>query len=217
MDNYKFINSENKVSNQVIKRLPRYYGILKDLENKGEVKVSSSQLARLAGTTASQIRQDFSVFGAFGQQGFGYSIENLITGINDIIGIKLQHKAILVGAGNIGKALLNHLDFSANGFNLVGAFDTSPELIGTTVNEIKIRPLSELESFCRINGVHTAVICVPKEAAIELVSKLYDINVYNFLNFSDYDIKMAYPDANVETVRLGNSLMCLCYMVTNFR
>ncbi len=215
MNNNKLINSDGKASTPVIKRLPKYYWILKELDAKGEIKISSSQLARIAGTTASQIRQDFSIFGAFGQQGFGYTIKSLISKIGDIVGINKQHKAILVGVGNIGKALLNHLDFSANGFNLVGAFDVSQDTVDTVINDMRIRSLDELESFCRINGVHTAVICVPKEAAVEVVGKLYDINVYNFLNFSDYDIKTAYPDANVEAVHLRDSLMCLCYKVTN--
>lgn len=209
------ISASVNVSPSVIRRLPRYYWILKEQLNLGELKISSSRLAKLAGTTASQIRQDFSSFGGFGLQGYGYSTEVLINRITEIIGIPKSHKAILVGVGNMGKAIATHLDFVSSGFTLMGLFDKDESIIGSQINDIKVRDISELTSFCKINNVHTAIICVPKEAAYEIVGTLYNANVYNFWNFSHYDIKMDYPDANVENVRLRDSLMCLCYHVTN--
>ncbi|MDD5923721.1 MAG: redox-sensing transcriptional repressor Rex [Clostridia bacterium] len=210
-----FFRSENKISSLVIKRLPKYYRILTEQQAKGELKISSSQLARLSGTTASQIRQDFSLFGGFGQQGFGYNIEFLLGEIKRIIGVDKQHKAILIGVGNLGKALIHHMNFESSGFSLIGAFDSSDDIIDKTVGEIKIRSIDEVKSFCRINKVHTAIICIPNDEAEKVVEELYEANVYNFWNFSDYNIKMNYPDVNVETVKLRDSLMCLCYLATN--
>ena len=111
-----------KVSKIVIRRLPRYYRYLSDLISEGVERISSSALAERMGVTASQIRQDFNCFGGFGQQGYGYNVPQLHSKIGEILGLNEGHKTVLIGFGNMGRALTMHLDFKANGFSLIGVF-----------------------------------------------------------------------------------------------
>ena len=119
-----------EVSKAVIQRLPRYYRNICELKAEGAQRISSRALAERMGLTASQIRQDFNCFGGFGQQGYGYNIEKLQEELGAILGLRAGRTAILLGAGNLGRALLNNFNFSASGFELLCAFDASPELIG---------------------------------------------------------------------------------------
>ena len=117
---------KRKISDAVVRRLPRYYRYLDDLHSKGIVRISSSLLGERMGITASQIRQDLSCFGEFGQQGYGYNILELRTEIGHILGVDEQHRLVVVGAGHLGHALLRNFDFMQTGFLLDTAFDVSP-------------------------------------------------------------------------------------------
>ena len=135
---------KRKISDAVVRRLPRYYRYLDDLHSKGIVRISSSLLGERMGITASQIRQDLSCFGEFGQQGYGYNILELRTEIGHILGVDEQHRLVVVGAGHLGHALLRNFDFMQTGFLLDTAFDVSPTLIGTRVNNVLIRSFDEI-------------------------------------------------------------------------
>lgn len=199
----------------VIRRLPRYYRFLRQLKEKGVVRISSTELSGKLGLTASQIRQDLNCFGGFGQQGYGYIVGQLCDEIANILGLSSGYATVLFGAGNLGRAIATHMSFEEEGFRLIGIFDNSPEKIGTELGMHRILDVKDAEEFCRKEKPVMAVFCVPRSAAVELAEMLYRIGVRNFWNFSHYDIAMQYPDAIVENVHLNDSLMTLCYRISD--
>ncbi len=203
----------DNISMSVIRRLPRYYRFLIHLQEKGVTRISSTELSAKLGLTASQIRQDLNCFGGFGQQGYGYMVDQLCSEIGAILGLQHGYEAILIGAGNLGQAIASHMDFTRDGFRLTGIFDNSPFKIGSSLNGVEIQDISKLEDFCRKNDPQMAILCIPREAASEIVERLYSLGVRNFWNFSHTDISVKYPDTIVENVHLNDSLMTLCYRV----
>ena len=201
------------ISMSVIRRLPRYYRFLYDLKENGVTRISSRELSQRMGLTASQIRQDLNCFGGFGQQGYGYMVEQLYTEIGHILGMDRLSDTVLLGAGNMGRAIANHMDFENRGIRLVGIFDDSPELIGKTVRGMEVQPIKNLDNVCRIKKPEVAILCIPKEAAPELVERLLEVGVRGFWNFSHHDISYYHPGAVVENVHLGDSLMTLSYQL----
>ena len=200
-------NKSSAVSISVIRRLPRYYRFLSELLKEGKTRISSRELSDLMQLTASQIRQDLNCFGGFGQQGYGYNVKDLHEEIANILGLNKIHNCILIGVGNLGEAIANHIDFEKRGFKLVGAFDIKPELIGT------IRHSDEIEEFCKKVLPKIAVLCIPKEAAQAIVERLVSLGIKGFWNFSHFDLTLSYDDIVVENVHLSDSLMTLCYRV----
>lgn len=212
---YILMAKNTNISMPVIRRLPRYYRFLYDLKANGISRISSGELSRRMGLTASQIRQDLNCFGGFGQQGYGYAVDQLYDEIGRILGIAEPTKAILLGAGNLGKAVANHMNFEARGFRLVGVFDDAPALVGQNLHGHTIRPTTELETVCAEQLPAMAILCIPKEAAPALVERLLACDVRGFWNFSHYDICHDHPAAVVENVHMGDSLMTLSYRMTN--
>lgn len=208
------MNKRNNISDQVIRRLPRYYRFLGELKEKGITRVSSKELSDRMGFTASLIRQDLNCFGGFGQQGYGYSVESLYNEIGLILGLEHNYNTILLGAGNLGKAVAAHMSFEKRGFRLVGIFDIDENKVGTMIKNIPISPMSELEKFCFENHTDAAILCIPKSAAPEIAEKLYQLGIRNFWNFSHYDLSVAHDDIIVENVHLNDSLMILCYRIS---
>lgn len=209
------MKSDYHVSKSVISRLPRYYRFLGMLSDDGITRISSSELSVKMGLTASQIRQDFNCFGGFGQQGYGYNVDQLRAEIGKIIGIDRQYKAILVGAGNLGKAIATHFDFTKKGFDLCGIFDTDPKLIGRNIGGIVINDFDKIDSFCELYKPAAAVLCVPEGVGKSVVTKLEENNINCFWNFSHYNINADFPEAVCENVHLNDSLMTLCFNITN--
>lgn len=207
---------QNKVSLPVIKRLPKYYRYLTNLSADGKDKISSSELAHMMGTTASQVRQDFNCFGGFGQQGIGYKVDVLRAEIGNLLfgdGEKLP--TILVGAGRLGSAVSSFISRDANGYKLLGVFDVNPDLIGEKMCGVPILPLSDLDKFCAEHHPEVAVLCVPRQSAMDLAGELVNQGIKGFWNFSHYDLSVEYPDVTVENVHLGDSLMSLGYRLRN--
>lgn len=202
------------VSIQVIRRLPRYYRYLSELDAEGIEKISSTKLAAMMNSTASQIRQDLNCFGGFGQQGYGYSVAGLRAEIGKILGLDQLHNMILIGAGNLGKAIATHLNFDKLGFKLTAIFEKDELLIGTSIRGIKVMPDDEIEDYVKENHIDTAVLTMPKEAVEKIIDKLYNCGIRSYWNFSHYDISKKYLDATVENVHLSDSLMTLCYRIT---
>lgn len=203
--------SKNSISNSVIRRLPRYYRFLGELENNGYVRISSRELSEKMGLTASQIRQDFNCFGEFGQQGYGYNVSDLRIEIGKILGLDKHTPMILLGAGNLGKAIATHIDFRSKGFDLIGAFDVNPDLIGKELGELEVRNVDEISAFCAEHNPVAAILCVPMSAAEKLASMLIECGVRAFWNFTHYDLKVAHKGIAVENVHLGDSLTTLSY------
>ncbi len=203
------------VSASLIKRLPRYYRFLGEIKAGGTVRISSGELSNRMGFTASQIRQDLNCFGGFGQQGYGYNVEQLHREIGKILGVNNKTKTILVGAGNLGKAVASHMSFEERGFNLIGIFDKNEALQGQLVKNIPIRNISSMYNFCKDNSPEVAVLCIPGENAKEIIDELVSLGIKGFWNFSHFDIAKNYPGVAVENVHLSDSLMMLSYRVSN--
>lgn len=206
-------NKSSAVSLSVIRRLPRYYRFLSELLKEGKTRISSRELSALMQLTASQIRQDLNCFGGFGQQGYGYNVKDLHEEIAKILGLNKIHNCILIGVGNLGEAIANHIDFEKRGFKLVGAFDVKPELIGTQIGNVTIRHSDEIEEFCKDYPPKIAVLCIPKEAAQKIAERLVSLGIKGFWNFSHFDLTLSYDDIVVENVHLSDSLMTLSYRV----
>lgn len=209
-------NKRSEVSGAVIRRLPRYYRCLLQLAEQGTVKISSRELARIMDLTASQIRQDLNCFGGFGQQGIGYKVDVLRAEIGNLLfgdGEKLP--TILVGAGRLGSAVSSFISRDANGYKLLGVFDVNPDLIGKEMCGVPILPLSDLDKFCAEHHPEVAVLCVPRQSAMDLAGELVNQGIKGFWNFSHYDLSVEYPDVTVENVHLGDSLMSLGYRLRN--
>ncbi|MCI8361014.1 MAG: redox-sensing transcriptional repressor Rex [Clostridiales bacterium] len=207
------MHKNGAISVSVIKRLPRYYRFLADLKNAGVIRISSRELSSRMGLTASQIRQDLNCFGGFGQQGYGYNVEQLFKEIGLILGLDQTRKAILIGAGNLGRAIVTHMSFETRGFQLIGIFDKKESLAGQMVRGFPVRHIDGLDEFCRENLPEAAVLCIPRSEAAALADQLIKLGVKGFWNFSHYDLSVKYPDIPVENVHLGDSLMTLCYNV----
>lgn len=205
------MSKSQHISMSVIRRLPRYYRFLYDLKEKGVSRISSRELADKMGVTASQIRQDLNCFGGFGQQGYGYMVEQLYNEIGRIMGMHELTPTILIGAGKLGKTIATQMKFETKGVKLIGIFDNNPSVIGVRLDNITVVSTDELDAFCRQNKPQMAILCIPKEAAPPIVEQLVDLGVKGFWNFSHYDINFTHPDVMVENVHLGDSLMTLSY------
>ena len=202
-----------KVSNNVIRRLPRYLRKLDELSEAGVSRISSFDLGEQLGLTPSQIRQDFSCFGEFGQQGYGYNVAALRSSIASILGMDRGFTAVLVGVGNIGRALMENFCFSEWGFRLVSAFEIDPALIGTSLAGVPIRSMEELESFLTAAPVDVAVLAVPKEAAIRVTELLTACGVRAIWNFTNVELTQPGSDILVENIHFSDSLLSLSYFV----
>ena len=203
------------VSDAVIRRLPRYYRYLDDLHLKGTVRISSSTLGEKMGITASQIRQDLSCFGEFGQQGYGYNVEELRAEIGHILGVDNRHSIIIVGVGNLGRALMQNFHFKDAGFLLEAAFDVSPALIGFQVAGTPILSMTELDRFVADHRPDVAVLTVPQAAAQSTANRLIGLGVRGFWNFTNVELTSDTPNACFEDVHFADSLLTLSYRITD--
>lgn len=205
---------KQKVSDAVIHRLPRYYRYLDDLYNKGVVRISSNSLGSKMDITASQIRQDLSCFGEFGQQGYGYNVAELRSEIGHILGIDKGHRLIIIGVGHLGHALLQNFDFEKVGFHVDTAFDISPALIGTSIHDITIRSMDELEQYVAENQPNVAVLTVPQHVAQPMASRLIDLGIKGFWNFTNVELSTEVPGVFFEDVHFVDTLLTLSYRIT---
>ncbi len=206
---------KDKISSAVIRRLPRYYRHLDDLYRAGTVRISSGALAKSMGLTASQIRQDLSCFGGFGQQGYGYNVERLRGEVADILGMNRNHTVLILGAGNLGRALIENFPFRANGFRLVAAFDIDPVLVGTRLGGVPIYHTDMLESYMREHSVNVGVLTVPGNVATDIARRLVDYGVEGIWNFTNVELpEHEMEGVQVENVHFADSLLTLSYMIT---
>ena len=199
----------------VIKRLPRYYRFLGELQKEGITKISSAELSARLKLTASQVRQDFNCYGGFGQQGYGYNVAELRREIGRIIGVERKIGAILIGAGNLGKAITTYFDFPKYGCELIGIFDANPKLEGEKIAGLPVLDMSELAKFCAEKKPEIAVLCIPKNNAGAVCEMLVECGVKAFWNFSHFDINLHFDGLIVEDVHMGDSLLTLAYNVNN--
>lgn len=201
------------ISQAVIGRLPRYFRYLGELKDEGVERISSQDLSRLMQVTASQIRQDFNNFGGFGQQGYGYNVEYLYEEIGKILGLDKQHHLIIVGAGNLGQALANYMNFEKRGFIMQGIFDVNPELFGKKVRNLTVEPMEMIEQRMREKDIDIAVLTIPKNSAVEVADKLVSYGIKAIWNFAHVDLDVP-EGVQVENVHLSDSLMKLSYTIS---
>ena len=208
------MDRENKVSMTVIRRLPKYYRYLGELLNKGINRISSQELSDLTGVTASQIRQDLNNSGGFGQQGYGYNVEELKYELGKILGLDKEYNTVIAGAGNLGQAVANYKGFEDAGFRVLSLFDKNPKLLGLKIRDIEIRDVDELAKFIKENNVEIGIISTPKDNAQDIADIYAKSGIKGIWNFAPADIKV--PETIVvENVHLNESLFILSYFLKN--
>ena len=204
--------NKNNISMAVIRRLPKYYRYLGELLSKDIQRISSKELSDIIGFTASQIRQDLNNFGGFGQQGYGYNIEDLHTEIGKILGLDKVYSAVLVGAGNLGQAIANYAGFKTAGFEIKALFDANPKVIGLRIREFEILDSDDIEQFIKDNNIEIGILCVPKNGAQQLANRLVKAGVKGIWNFAPVDLNVS-EGVIVENVNLTESLFTLSYLM----
>ncbi|MDX9916489.1 MAG: redox-sensing transcriptional repressor Rex [Gudongella sp.] len=208
------MNRDSQVSITVIRRLPKYHRYLTELIEKGVSRISSQELSALTGFTASQIRQDLNNFGGFGQQGYGYNVEDLHRELGKILGLDAKYNAVVVGAGNLGQAIANYKGFEDAGFKVLSLFDRNPRVIGLRIRDIEIRDMDTLVDFIEENNVEIGIITTPKENAQEIADTYVKSGIKGIWNFAPTDLLV--PDnVVIENVRLNESLFILSYFLKN--
>ena len=200
-----------EVSPAVIKRLPRYFRYLRELIRNGKLRISSGELSEMMHVTASQIRQDLNCFGGFGQQGYGYNVNYLYAKICEILGVGEGFNAVVIGAGNLGKALVRSPMFEKRGVDILALFDVDQSVIGRVIDGVRVHDMVELERFCEQHTVDIAVLTLPKAFVSDVAQRLSAVGISGIWNFTGSEIETAASDAIVENVHIGDSLMTLCY------
>lgn len=206
---------KENISDAVIRRLPRYYRQLTDLCNRGVIRISSHSLGQEMNITASQIRQDFSCFGEFGQQGYGYNVEELRAEIGHILGVDNDHHLIMIGVGNLGHALLQNFVFSQTGFTVDAAFDVSPTVVGTEIRGVPIYHIDTLEDFLRDHHVDVVALTIPQSVAQETADWLIGLGIQGFWNFTNIELVSNRPEVKFENIHFADSLLTLSYRISN--
>ena len=201
---------EKEISQAVIGRLPRYFRYLGMLKDEGTERVSSQELSDIMQVTASQIRQDLNHFGGFGQQGYGYNVTYLYGEIGKILGLDKEHKLVIIGAGHLGQALANYVNFERRGFIFCGVFDNNPDICGMKIRDIEVQPMEKMEAFVRENNIDIAVLTVPKHSAAMIAEQLAGCGIKAIWNFAHTDLNVP-KNIQVENVHLLDSLMKLSY------
>ena len=206
---------EKEISQAVIRRMPRYYRYLGELMDEGVERISSNDLSSRMNVTASQIRQDLNNFGGFGQQGYGYNVEELRSEIGHILGVDNDHHLVMIGVGNLGRALLRNFPFSQTGFSADAAFDVSPNVIGTTVNGVPVYAMSELEHYIETHSVDVVVLTIPQDVAQDTANRLIEMGVHGFWNFTNVELSSAKANVKFENIHFADSLLTLSYRIAN--
>ena len=206
---------KDKVSHNVILRLPRYLRYLEDLYARDVVRISSGELGQLMGITASQIRQDLSCFGEFGQQGYGYRVEALIGEILEILGTKQERRAIVIGAGNLGRALVGKFPFEHYGFRLIGLYDVAEGVVGQEIGGLTVRHVDRLEGDIRAEAPDVAVLTMSSASADAIAKRLVDAGVRGIWNFTNVDLAISSATVISENLHFSDSLLTLSYYMTH--
>lgn len=208
------MRDNSKISNAVIRRLPRYRRILEELMARDIERISSSELSALTGFTASQIRQDFNNFGGFGQQGYGYNVQGLFAQISLILGLDREYRMVIIGCGNLGQAIANYATYYKRGFMITAMFDVNPKLIGISINDIEVQDYELLGKYLEDNVVDIGIICTTKNSAQDVANKLSQGKVKGIWNFAPMDIEVG-EDVILENVHLSDSLNTLAYYISH--
>lgn len=203
---------ENKISMAVIRRLPKYHRYLSELMDRDINRISSKELSKIIGFSASQIRQDLNNFGGFGQQGYGYNVEALYREIGKILGLDRDYKTIIVGAGNLGQALANYTNFTRFGYNLQALFDVNPRLLGLRINDVDVKDVDLLGEFVKENHIDIAYVCTNRSSAQNIADILCENGIKAIWNFTPVDLVLK-EDVVCESIHLIENLFTLSYFL----
>ena len=200
------------VPNPAVRRLSLYLRQLESLHRAARTTVSSKQLGESLGLTDAQVRKDLAYFGQFGHPGIGYRVDDLIAQVRRILGTDKTWNVILVGAGNLGRALSAYRGFEAKGFRLIAVFDNDPAKVGRRLGPLTIQPLTELADTIARESVKLAILAVPAEQAQALADQLIDAGVRGLLNFAPVSITVP-PQVALNAVDLAVQLEQLSFQV----
>ena len=206
---------KENISDAVIRRLPRYYRQLTELYTSGVVRISSHSLGQEMNITASQIRQDFSCFGELGKQGYGYNVEELRAEIGRILGVDNNHHLIMIGVGNLGRALLRNFNFAQAGFAVDAAFDVDSPAIGSEINGVPVYGMDRLDEYVKEHHVDVVVLTIPQSVAQEIADHVVELGIKGFWNFTNVELTSKEPDVKFENIHFADSLLTLSYRIAN--
>jgi redox-sensing transcriptional repressor len=201
----------HRIPNETVRRLPIYLRGLTLLSRQGLISISSVKLADFVNVNHWQIRKDFSYFGDFGKRGVGYNIETLARQIKKILNLDAVHKAVLVGVGNLGSALLAYPGFKMYGFEIAAAFDNDPARIGKTINDVTVEDVSTLGTLAK-RRANLAIIAVPEQAAQDVADALVKAGIKGILNFAPLRINVP-KKIKVITIDIATDLARLPYYI----
>ncbi len=197
----------------VVKRLPKYYQYLKDLKEKGIKTISSKALGEISGLTPSQIRQDLNAFGANGKQGKGYNVDLLLNEIRSIMGLQQEYYCIIVGSGNMGRAMANYERFKTEGIHIIGMFDVSRDIVGKTFGALTVQHIDDLETFVKDHPIDLCILSVPRSVGQVMAERICGLGIKGILNFVPLDLDL--PDhVVVENVNITDSMFTLTYLMS---
>ena len=203
-----------RIADSTVRRLSAYLRFLEDFEDRGLSTISSEELARRGGTTSAQVRKDLSFFGSFGKRGLGYSVPELAVRLREILGLGREWKVIIIGAGKIGAALVQYRGFKQRGFHILAAYDSNREKVGTSLEGIPVRDISQLERDVSRDAPDIAVVTVPSESAQGVVDRVVKAGIRAILNFAPTQIQVP-GDVTVKTVNMAMELEGLSFALTN--
>lgn len=195
-----------------IKRLSLYLRELEKQEGAGRPTVNSRQLGASVGITDAQVRKDLSCFGQFGQPGIGYRVEALADEIRRILKVDREWNAIVVGAGNIGRAIMSYPRFEDKGFRIIAAFDAAPGQVGMKAGGCNVLPMDVLHDFIQEHKVQIAILSVPEHAAQEVATTLVEAGIRGILNFAPVRLEIG-EGVEVTSVDVSRSLEQLTYQI----
>ena len=203
-----------RIADSTVRRLSAYLRFLEDFEVRGLATISSDELARRGGTTSAQVRKDLSFFGSFGKRGLGYSVPELAGQLREILGLSRQWRVIIIGAGKIGAALVAYRGFKQRGFQILAAYDASPEKVGKSLEGIPVRDITSLEKDVHREKPDIAVVTVPSENAQAVVDRVVRAGLKAILNFAPTQLQVP-SDVTVKTVNMAMELEGLSFALTN--
>jgi redox-sensing transcriptional repressor len=203
-----------RIAESTVRRLSIYLRFLEEFEERGLSTVSSEELARRGGTTSAQVRKDLSFFGSFGKRGLGYSVPELSAALREILGLGREWRVVIIGAGKIGAALAQYRGFRQRGYNIVAVYDSNPEKIGRSLEEIEIRDMARFEADVAAERPEIAVIAIPGEGAQEVLDRIVRAGIKAVLNFAPVQLHQP-ADVTVKAVNMAMELEGLSFALTN--
>jgi redox-sensing transcriptional repressor len=196
-----------------VRRLSLYLRQLEAFKRKDRRTISSKQLGESLGLTDAQVRKDLAYFGQFGHPGIGYRVDELISQVRHILGTDKTWNVLLIGAGNLGRALLAYKGFETKGFSVVAVFDNDPSKVGRKINQYTIQHLDQLQETIRQQSIRLAILAVPADHAQDVADQLVQAGIRGLLNFAPVSITVP-PEVALNAVDLAVQLEQISFQVS---